>query len=77
MTVRVVRERGDRRHRGADVLEIGLELRVFPIAHGVVAADRAIELVGDHERQRGFLAAVDLPSMIQHMYAGVRRRRHH
>jgi hypothetical protein len=47
--------------------------RVFAVSHRVIAAARSIELVRDHERQRRFLAAIDLPAMIEDMHTRVWR----
>lgn len=71
-----VGERRDRRHRRADIVEVCFEFGEFSVPHRVVAAASAIEFVGDHEWQRRFFAAVNLPSVIEHMDARIRRRRH-
>ncbi len=55
--------------------QIGLKVRIFAVAHCIVAAAGAIELVRNHEWQRSFLAAVHLPPMIKYVHTGVRRRR--
>ena len=52
-----------------DVLEIGLQFGIFAVAHRVVAAAGAVQLVRNHERQRRLLAAVYLPTMIEDMHA--------